>query len=109
MSRTNYGEAVHNEMRNKLSAKAGDHPTQPLYHDENDTLRFKHNRIVAFLLDAGPFDMNQLAVMDFSREDREQFAQLIGYSLGGFSELSYVRNKTYKRAAESAPAVPTRP
>lgn len=97
---------MHNDpRRNKRSDKAGDHPIQPLYLDENGTIRFKHNRIVSFLLDAGPFDMNQLALMEFSREDREQFAQLIGYSLGGFGELSYVRNKTYNRAAESAPEV----
>jgi hypothetical protein len=42
--------------------------------------------------------MNKLALMKFSDEDREQFAQLIGYSLSGFSELSYVTDKTYKTA-----------
>ena len=93
--------------RDRGSAKAAEHPTQPLYYDENGTLRFKENRIVRFLLDAGPFDLNQLAIMDFSRDDREQFAQLIGYSLGGFGELSYVRSKTYNRAAESAPTPTT--
>lgn len=88
-----------NEARDRLSARCGDHPMQPTYYDENETVRFKHNAIVRFLLDAGPFDMNQLAAMNFSREDREQFAQLIGYSVGGFGELSYVRSKTYKRIA----------
>ena len=39
--------------------------------------------------------MNELACMDFSQEDSEQFAQLIGYSVSGFSELSYVSNDTY--------------
>jgi len=29
---------------------------------------------------------------------------LIGYSIGGFSELSYVRNETYDRAAKRAEA-----
>jgi len=77
------------------------HPTQPLDLDEHGTLRFKANAIVRFLLDAGPFDMNQLALMTFSQEDREQFAQLIGYSLGGFGELSYVSDETYQRAHDS--------
>lgn len=76
------------------------HPVQPLVEAEDGMTRFKGNKIVQFLLDAGPFDMNQLAVQDFSSEDREQFAQLIGYSLRGFSELSYVSDKTYT-AAES--------
>lgn len=89
--------------------KAPEHPIQPLSVDDNGVLRFKSNAIVRFLLDAGPFNMNTLALMDFSREDREQFAQLIGYSLSGFGELSYVRSKTYKRAAEAAPDLPMPP
>lgn len=74
------------------------HPVQPLIVDEYEVLRFKGNAIVRFLLDAGPFDMNQLALMPFTVEDREQFAQLIGYSLSGFGELSYVTDETYARA-----------
>lgn len=65
------------------------HPTQPILMQQG-VARFKKNAIVCFLLDHGPFDMNKLAVMDFSDEDRVQFAQLIGYSVSGFGELSYV-------------------
>ncbi len=79
------------------------HPVQPLLIDGNGTIRFKKNAIVEFLLDAGPHDMNSLAMMPWSDEDREQFAQLIGYSLGGFSELSYVSEKTYHRAEKQTP------
>lgn len=75
------------------------HPVQPLEKDSNNILRFKRNAIVRFLLDAGPFDLNQLELKPFSQEDREQFAQLIGYSLGGFCDLSYVSNETYDKAA----------
>lgn len=82
------------------------HPIQPLYYDKDGTLRFKKNEIVAFLLDAGPFDMNKIALMPWSDEDREQFAQLIGYSLGGFGELSYVSGETYERAESMAPPPP---
>ena len=78
------------------------HPLQPLEYDSEGVLRFKKNAIVRFLLDDGPNDMNRLAVMNFSQEDREQFAQLIGYSLSGFSELSYVSDETYNRAAQQA-------
>lgn len=49
------------------------HPIQPIYTDENNTLRFKKNAIVSFLLDNGGYDLNKLAAMDFSSEDREQF------------------------------------
>lgn len=71
------------------------HPLQPLVVDTNGTLRFQKNEIVRFLLDAGPFDLNMLAVQEYSNNDREQFAQLIGYSIGGFSELAYVSDETW--------------
>jgi hypothetical protein len=75
------------------------HPLQPLYKDEGGIVRFKRNHIVCLLLERGKFDMNDLACMNFSNEDHEQFAQLIGYSLSGFSELSYVSEETFTAAA----------
>lgn len=77
------------------------HPIQPIVNDEG-TLRFKENRIVGYLLERGPLDMNQLAVMDFSDEDRLQFAQLIGYSLYGSSTLSYMTDEVYNTAVRMA-------
>lgn len=74
------------------------HPIQPLVADEHGALRFKKNAIVNYLLDNGPFDMNHLARVSFTQEDREQFAQLIGYSLVGFGTLSYVSDETFNRA-----------
>lgn len=81
-----------------------DHPIQPVETDEHGHKRFKVNAIVRYLLDAGGIDMNKLAIMPFSQNDREQFAQLIGYALSGFSELSYVRDDTYEVAARMAEA-----
>jgi hypothetical protein len=75
------------------------HPLQPLVSDDHGIVRFKANQIVQFLLDAGPYDMNKLTMMNFSAEDREQFAQLIGYSRSGFGELSYVSEETFKAVA----------
>jgi len=65
-------------------------PLQPIVRDEDGILRFEKNAIVKFLLDDGPNDMNRLARIPFSREDREQFAQLIGYSVFGLGQLPYV-------------------
>ncbi len=76
------------------------HPIQPIITDEHGTKRFKANKIVRYLLDAGGIDMNQLSMMPFDRDDREQFVQLIGYSISGFSDLSYVRDVTYETAVE---------
>jgi len=74
------------------------HPIQPLELDEEGKIRFKQNAIVRYLLDSGGIDMNQLALIPFSQDDREQFAQLIGYSLCGFGELSYVSDETLEAA-----------
>lgn len=74
------------------------HPIQPLQLDGKGVLRFKENAIVRHMLDKGGFDLNYLAAQDFSVEDREQFAQLIGYSLSGYSELGYVTDSTYAAA-----------
>jgi len=60
--------------------------------------RFVPNRIVQMLLDVAPIGMNELACMDFTDQERMQFAQLIGYSLVGFGELSYVDEETYAAA-----------
>lgn len=70
------------------------HPLQPIITDEHGVKRFKANSIVRHLLDFGGIDLNQLARMYFEQNDREQFAQLIGYSLSGFAELSYVSDQT---------------
>jgi hypothetical protein len=78
------------------------HPIQPLGDDGKGVLRFKMNAIVCYLLDHGGLDMNKLAELDFTVEDSQQFAQLIGYSLGGYGELSYVDNLAYDAACAVA-------
>ena len=78
--------------------KTKNHPVQPLYKDDCGTLRFKANPIVEFLLKSGKMSMNDLAIMTFTADDRTQFAQLIGYSLGGAEELSYFTSRALNKA-----------
>jgi hypothetical protein len=68
--------------------KVRKHPMQKIVF-EGGVARFQRNKIVEFLLDSGPFDMNGIARLEFDREDRAQFAQLIGYSVSGYGDLSY--------------------
>ena len=82
-------------LTNQIQAR---HPIQPIIKDADGRPRFKPNAIVRYLLDHGGFDLNTLTERDFSREDWQQFAQLIGYSLAGFGELSYVDRETYEAA-----------
>ncbi len=78
------------------------HPVQPVVF-VGEVARFRENKIVSFLLDNGRalqiVDMNTLAHLKFKREDRVQFAQLIGYSVSGFGDLSYVQNSDYDSPA----------
>lgn len=71
------------------------HPIQPLEFDGHGVLRFKRNAIVRHLLDHGGINMNDLARLEFAQEDREQFAQLIGYSHSGSGDLGYVSDEVW--------------
>lgn len=87
------------------------HPDQPLVWVDN-VIRFKQNKVVDFLLEQASAgvkcDLNQLwrfyAHGVFPIEDMMQFYQLIGYSVGGFGEISgfsrSVVRKFDKMAAE---------
>lgn len=82
-------------------------PMQPLIKDGDRGIRFKENAIVRQLLDFATergMGLNELHGMPFTQDDRTQFAQLIGYSLNGFHELSYVADEDALDATERARA-----
>jgi len=63
-------------------------PKQPIFIDKYRVKRFVPNKIVKFLKDAGPFDLNQLYVLpNISTEEYRQFHQLIGQSVECYEEL----------------------
>jgi len=69
--------------------KVRKHPMQKIVFDDRGVARFQTNKIIEYILDNGGIDLNQIARLDFDREDRAQFAQLIGYSVSGYGDLSY--------------------
>ena len=73
------------------------HPMQPTYTDEHGVLRFVPNGLILGLFNAGLLDLNKMAVRfrqgDY-QADWEQLAQLLGYSLDGYLDLSYVSDET---------------
>ena len=81
------------------------HPMQNIIIDKKGIARFQENAMVVYLLNNGGIDMNNLAMLDFSDEDRMQFAQLIGYSVCGYRDLSYVTGRSGKKAAKIAEAL----
>ncbi|MNI44260.1 hypothetical protein D3C73_986290 [compost metagenome] len=78
---------------------------QPVGVDKNGHHRFLENRIVRDMLDfASPrgMDLNDIAVRacrgQYNQAEQRQFAQLIGYSVSGYSELSYVNDASWEEA-----------
>jgi len=67
--------------------------------------RFVENRIVSAVLAVSQLNLNDIACMDFTDQEQMQFAQLIGYSLGGFADLSYVDDETYSAACNLSKGV----
>ena len=81
-------------------------PMQPIIMDKHGVARFKANNIVRWLLDTGPMGLSKIALNPgFTREDREQFAQLIGYSVSGFGDLSYTSEETVTKADKIVRAI----
>lgn len=79
------------------------HPVQPVYLDDHGVARFRPNEIVRWLLDNnGKIDLNTIAMQNFSRDEHEHFAQLIGYSVSGFGDLSYVSDHVFDKAQAKA-------
>jgi hypothetical protein len=78
---------------------------QPVIEDQHGVLRFKKNELVNALYEHGVktgFGLNELHLMEFTDEDRQQFAQLIGYSLSGYGTLAYVTDVAYEAAEQGA-------
>lgn len=78
------------------------HPMQPVVWDGKGVIRFKENPIIRDLLEEGNLDLNEIAIraahQKYSEDDQMQLAQLIGYSVSGYSNLSYVSDENYEEA-----------
>lgn len=74
------------------------HPMQPIELDSHGVARFRSNAIIEHLFTTGALDLNALPVMDFSDADRMQIAQLLGYSVSGFGDLSYASDDVVAQA-----------
>lgn len=83
-----------------LTPTSVEHPMQEIVM-EDGVARFRANAIVRHLLDYGIIDLNALAGLPFSPEDRRQFAQLIGYSVSGYGELSYAEGHDSVQKADA--------
>lgn len=87
------------------------HPKQPIGYAKDGCIRFKKNAIVDWLLQAYPggYALNVIAEMvahgEFAVEDLIQLDQLLGYSVSGFGDLSYVPRKFVEKCDKKADKV----
>lgn len=76
-------------------------PMQPIEFDERGVIRFKRNAIVDWLVRT-QVNLNEVAIhcqkAGVPIEDQEQFWQLLGYSVSGYGDLSFVRPETVAKA-----------
>jgi hypothetical protein len=96
-------------------------PMQPVIKGDRGEIRFRENAVIRYIVDhagdvvhpgapatdpatgkpyhQGKLDLGKLLSLDFPQEDVEQFAQLMGYSIAGYHELSYVSNESCAQAS----------
>lgn len=72
------------------------HPRQPIGFTDEDppVVRFKGNAIIRWMLKQGEagrqFDLNSIDTYAFPADDLVQFWQLLGYSVSGYGDLSFI-------------------
>jgi hypothetical protein len=82
-----------------------EHPRQPIDLDPNGVPRFKGNAIIRRLVNENIVNLNTIGLWDVPAEDRDQFWQLLGYSVSGYGELSFISPETVAWADAEAEAV----
>lgn len=83
-------------------------PMQPVEVAADQVVRFKKNQIICdmqALCAKHGLDLNDIAGREYSKDDRSQLMQLIGYSVSGYGNLDCSRAKHVMRADEEADAL----
>lgn len=70
--------------------------------DALGTARFRKNTIVAWLVENGHVSLNSIIENSpkggWPQEDIEEFWQMLGYSVSGYGDLSFIRPETVEAA-----------
>ncbi len=78
------------------------HPMQPIEVAKDGVVRFKQNKLVRFLANHRLNELVYPFPPEENADDWNQLAQLIGYSVSGFGDLSYADPDVVKQADEIA-------
>ncbi|UTD55908.1 hypothetical protein [Halomonas sp. MS1] len=92
-------------IENHRLSKVQGYPMQPVSIDSRGSIRFEENPIISHLA-REVSNLNDIAIWcavnEVDAKYQEQLAQLIGYSVSGYGELSYVSDESFERAARLA-------
>jgi hypothetical protein len=66
------------------------HPMQPVVLSEDGRAYFVPNEILVWMLAHGRINFDEIAQQGFSDEDRMQLAQLLGFAVSRYTQLTYV-------------------
>ena len=77
------------------------HPMQPIVRVAS-VARFKRNAIIDWLFQTGKISLNEIAATPMPQEDRDQFWQLLGYSVSSYCDLSIISDASKDRATAIA-------
>lgn len=87
--------------RDAALAQLAVYPMQPISTDELGVARFERNLIIDWLC-TEKSNMNEVAIYaaenGIDEKYQQQVAQLVGYSISGYGNLSYVNDENYERA-----------
>ena len=79
------------------------HPMQRVKFDDKGVIRFQENKIITDLFEQGALDLNKIAMNPaYDVDDRMQLAQLLGYSVSGYGDLSYASRRSIRKADKRA-------
>jgi len=87
-----------------MGNKRTSHPMQPIEWASDGVIRFKRNAIIDWLFNTGRLDLNEIGALagngahGFTKGDQMQLAQLLGYSVSGFGDLSYASSGAVAKA-----------
>ena len=91
-------EAALVKSRRETAGLPTSYPMQPVYLDKDGVARFKANAVVDWLFRSNGMDLNRIPTDALDVGDVEVFWQMLGYSVSGYGDLSFVRDETVARA-----------
>jgi hypothetical protein len=80
-------------------------PMQPIVVADDGVVRFQANKVIEWIVDSGKVSLDDVAMLKVPVGDKEQFWQMLGYSVSGYGGLLFVRRKTRLKASSKAARV----